>query len=575
MDFNNKVTVHSYGVSGFSDYNKGSEGAAKASFYKNLKESQNKKFADDKAVMESAIELKQNNMDKRNQRVINESKIANLHMKCYNDAKEGIMNHALCEGFIEALVLDEPFKEEHKAEITSVMESYLNENGGAYNIVKKAATTNKNNLFLKGVLEACNKLASKCADKNRQKAKDNCNPDILKFELDDDIKKEIEKEFTDISTLAGVVKEKVVTVVQTEKQRAVARQQYEEEINNDTNPEIVSEAVLFNLHRKNPLNETTFFNGLMIESNKEVLTAVAESATTKGTPVSESNHFSEEYSVASEGNLEQELTPDEIVINPDGLPSDLTDIDGGMTVADDEDALDFKTITGINHDELDTDEEIMAYESANFEKFNDKCDEIGLNSLQRVRLKTICESCSLQAIEERYENAVKRRAYLTERKAEYDNKDDYEKALLESENAEKYGYGSSVIGDESKMLEGAIHTAADEIGLCKLALQVKPLIEGYCSEDRHDQYCTICGSVLSSCTCTMCGTQNEFKTTTKYTMDDVQTESVIEDNAGVVIMDQVLCEAVTKYTIREYLHTGNFIKYNANDLRLETVKRVK
>lgn len=255
---NNNVTRHSTGFTG-SKYKPDLIGYEKR-----------KRMREQESVVESVNEGRKSLYDNMNNKRLSSIKEREEMNRNYHGARLTAFKAFMFEGFINSLYLDKSFKENHAKEIYSVIENYIDGNGG-YGMLEKAPKTK----FIKELLESTNNIgracAKECKDKNIQDVdwtKPKWNTDIFSG-----IKEKVEKDITHMSfdSLSKLVKEKVLTVVQDEKEKSELMKELEDDINNEVEG-AVQESVNLQLHRTTPVKVPTLWQALMTESYKSILT---------------------------------------------------------------------------------------------------------------------------------------------------------------------------------------------------------------------------------------------------------------------------------------------------------------
>lgn len=263
MDFklNNKVTTRSTGYTG-SKFKPDLVGYEKR-----------KRAREQESIMESSVDPKaatrKELYDKLNNNAISSIKEREILNENYNGAKLAAFKAFMFEGFINSLYLDKKFKEEHAQEIYNVMESYIDGNGG-YKLLENAPKTK----FIKQLIESCESIAKDCSMKTDEKeySKQDWNKPKWNSGIYSELKTRVEKDINKMSfdTLAKLVKDKVLTVVQDEKKRSEVMKEFEEDVNNQVNG-AVEESINLRLHSESPVKIPTLWEALMTESYKAIL----------------------------------------------------------------------------------------------------------------------------------------------------------------------------------------------------------------------------------------------------------------------------------------------------------------
>lgn len=263
-NMNLKVQRFSTGIKTVGEYTNISEAAL-------LRQSENKRI-----VTESAT-ANQVNIDKklstqkelsRQSGIANRMILENSRFTILNNmgiqAKEETFKQIIFEAFYNALVLDTDFLMENYDVIKSFSDNYIDNHGG-FSLLEEACKRNKNNKLLKNLKEACTKSASKVATRKNEQMTDKYEAEMIKFELNDEEKDEIRYSGDlGIDEVAGIVKDKVKKVLQSEQER----QSSEEELMSELEEVGVKESTI---HYNNIVEETTLFNGLMRRCAKTIL----------------------------------------------------------------------------------------------------------------------------------------------------------------------------------------------------------------------------------------------------------------------------------------------------------------
>ena len=268
-NMNLKVQRFSTGIKTVGEYTNISEAAL-------LRQSENKRI-----VTESAT-ANQVNIDKklstqkelsRQSGIANRMILENSRFTILNNmgiqAKEETFKQIIFEAFYNALVLDTDFLMENYDVIKSFSDNYIDNHGG-FSLLEEACKRNKNNKLLKNLKEACTKSASKVATRKNEQMTDKYETEMIKFELTDEEKDEIRYSGDlGIDEVAGIVKDKVKKVLQSEQER----QSSEEELMSELEEVGVKESTI---HYNNIVEETTLFNGLMRRCAKTILQEQAQ-----------------------------------------------------------------------------------------------------------------------------------------------------------------------------------------------------------------------------------------------------------------------------------------------------------
>ena len=270
MGYNSKVTKHKYGISGRSSLGKTSFGIDAKEFM----ESKNRR--DQQAILESSIQETDNVvkqlslLENVNSKKIGDKQASFIMGDMVKAGKDYAFKYAMGVIFENCLLLDEYYVKENSSKIRAVMESYIDKNGG-YALLENAAKTNKTR-FLTMLMEACNKTATKCAKRKVKEAQEAGQTQGITFDITDEEKEELDSDISamDVEQLSSVVKDKVLTVIQDEKNRAQQREEFERELADGVQDAIVKEQT-FRVNNKYCSAKDTLFNAFMAESYKDVL----------------------------------------------------------------------------------------------------------------------------------------------------------------------------------------------------------------------------------------------------------------------------------------------------------------
>jgi len=218
-----------------------------------------------------------------------ESQILNKLNSLNCSGRDILFKEILFEIFEKSLHLDEDFISENYENLKFVTNKYIDDNGG-YKLLENAINKTGSPI-LKSIYSLCEATAKRTC---KRKIKE-CNSDvdrenslnILNFDLDDEEKEDFDLDKTKlgIDELSDLVKSKVLTVVQDEKQRQEKEESLIKDIEDDISNKIsnddnqteenVKEALNKLLINKKPIEETTLFNALLRHSYKELLESIA------------------------------------------------------------------------------------------------------------------------------------------------------------------------------------------------------------------------------------------------------------------------------------------------------------
>lgn len=275
MGYNSKVTKHSYGISGRSSLGKTSNGIdAREYMASKMKREQ-------QAVLEASIQERDNVVkqvgliENVNARRIGDKQASFIIGDMTKAGRDYAFKYAMGVIFENCLLLDDYYVKENSTKIRGVMESYIDNNGGI-TLLENALKTNKTR-FLTMLMEACNKTASKCAKRKLKEAQEAGQTQGIKFDITDEEREELDTEIQamDVEQLSSVVKDKVLTVIKEEKERAQQREEFERDLADGVEDAIVKEQT-FRVHNNYCSAKDTLFNAFMTESYKDVLESVVQ-----------------------------------------------------------------------------------------------------------------------------------------------------------------------------------------------------------------------------------------------------------------------------------------------------------
>lgn len=269
MEMNNKVTRHKYGHRGLNEFNSVSESVAKREFYNNRLKKEQEAILEAQTAKEAELNKQATLLENINNRKINEIKMAKTKNVLYEVMMDKLVKVAFSEAFKESLYLDENYKIDNSERLDSVVESFVDENGG-YRLLENAVKQNKDSIFLRSVYEACKSRAEKIT-REKCKEADN-NPEKINFDIRldelDEFKEDLSK--TNIDTLGEIVKDKVLNTVIEEKERSIKKQEFEEDIKNGVEG-AVSESLKYKIHNKNVIEQPSLFSAMMRKSYSDML----------------------------------------------------------------------------------------------------------------------------------------------------------------------------------------------------------------------------------------------------------------------------------------------------------------
>lgn len=280
---------------------------------------ENKKKEELSSVIESSILFKEKNEKEKeiNRRINLNRYITSDKMKVlentYKLGLESIFTNIMFEAFYHSLYFDEDFKMEKAEELYNVIESYLTAKGGY-----KILTENMNgSLFLEKLNEVCVKNAKKIAKRTCENLKERTEEKFtIDFLMSDDEKKELDKDVQslNIDELSKLVKDKVLNVLQDEKERTEKEDEFKEEIDNMENGEEIQKVK--EQIQGHVIKESTLWNSLMHESYKELMKEnlnIKEKKLTEAFNVDASSIDSFDDLEDTETNTEAEINMDNVM----------------------------------------------------------------------------------------------------------------------------------------------------------------------------------------------------------------------------------------------------------------------
>lgn len=218
------------------------------------------------------------------------------------EGKDVILKDILFELFYKSLVMDEYFLEENANTLKSLTDTYVDDNGG-FGLLESAISTTNSNL-LKKIKSICESTANTVCKRKLEQYHQCKDPSCLEFDINDEEKAKLEydKDTIDIEKISELVKNKVLTVIQDEKNREEEESKIVAEIEEDLieNEDVKDEKSLNEaLDRivigKSPINEATLFNALLKNSYKESLLENVAIQTTDHKNIQDDKDFSETY----------------------------------------------------------------------------------------------------------------------------------------------------------------------------------------------------------------------------------------------------------------------------------------
>ena len=269
MEINNKVTRHKYGHRKSNEFNSVSDSMAKREFYNNRMKKEQETLLESHTIKEAEMKKQSALLENINNKKINTVKMTRVADKLYESVMTKLVTVAFTEAFNESLYLDTNYKIDNSERLESMVETFVNENGG-YKLLESAVKQNKDSIFLKSVYEACKSKAEKIT---REKCKEADNkPEKIDFDvrLDDidEFKEDLSK--TNIDALGKVVKDKVLNTVIEEKERSIKKQAFEEDIKNEVEG-AVTESMKYKIQNRNVIEQPSLFSAMMRKNYSDML----------------------------------------------------------------------------------------------------------------------------------------------------------------------------------------------------------------------------------------------------------------------------------------------------------------
>jgi hypothetical protein len=272
------VQKYSTGIKELNKYNYGTKGADVRQIIEQNKVLESCENIEQRIKEKEKILERQENISKVVNKQKLESQFINKLNKITKEGKDIIFKDIIFEMFQKSLYLDDYFIIEQYNNLKAASDNFINENNGI-KLLENAARTTGSPLLKKMLILCENTVKEVCQRKYNEAQKEN-DLNLLNFDLNEQEKQDYdyEKGKLDIDQVSDLVKQKVLTVIQDEKEK----QSEEEELYNDienqlssdetvtdenTAKESLQKLVLF----KNPIEESTIFNSLLRNSYKELL----------------------------------------------------------------------------------------------------------------------------------------------------------------------------------------------------------------------------------------------------------------------------------------------------------------
>lgn len=271
---NSRVQRHSFGIKEVSEYTHMSNGVATHGYLEQKALKDHATAVTESTTIFEKEALEREAVGKVQQQLIMESQITGLSNKVYRDGKLEVFKDILFEMFAKSLYLDEEFIIAQENNLRSVINEYVDSNGG-FTILEKAYSRTKSPL-LKKVIGVCEATSSKVSSRKMTEAKDgNADLESFKFTLNTEEKEQLnyEKEKLGIDELSMLVKKKVLTVIKDEKSRQRKEEELYQDLENQATDEgkTVQESLRHTILGHIPVEESTIFNSLFRHSYKDIL----------------------------------------------------------------------------------------------------------------------------------------------------------------------------------------------------------------------------------------------------------------------------------------------------------------
>ena len=226
-------------------------------------------------------------------------KMFNVIDEATKKCRTNVFKDIMFEMYYNALVLDEGFCEDHKPHLRFVTDKYIDDNGG-FSLLENAVKST-NSVLLKRMKSICESTANEVTRKRLVESSDE-DPKNIDFRLTQDEKEKLDfdKSEMGVEEISDLVKKKVLTVIQDEKNREESEGKIREDIENEitkdlTDGEIeptnsdgeeldnlddtkeernqkdINESLNRIIVQDSPVETGTLFNALLHESYKEIL----------------------------------------------------------------------------------------------------------------------------------------------------------------------------------------------------------------------------------------------------------------------------------------------------------------
>jgi hypothetical protein len=236
-------------------------------------------MAENASMIDERVQNKEEDAKKNNVlQKIAESKTGKdviRHMNTLHATGKNILfNDILFEMFSNSLLLDTSFVSENSVSLKGYLDNYLADRGG-FNLLE-SAIGDTDSVLLKSIKKLCEATATKVCNRKMTEDADH----VTIFSVNDTEKESFDygKKDLDMSSLSDLVKQKVLTVVQDEKEKTEQRQQFMDDLQNElsgSQDDEIGEADIAEsasrIVTKNTKELPSLFEALMTNSYKELL----------------------------------------------------------------------------------------------------------------------------------------------------------------------------------------------------------------------------------------------------------------------------------------------------------------
>ena len=227
------------------------------------------------AKLDRDTDIENNRIEKR----LCENMIPEAYTKLYKEGRVKIFTSLLTRALMESLEFPIDVVESFYGNIQAMCESY------AKNRYELLEANHKKNIVLEGMYQLCESTAKSVAKAKCDSCKNMNDVKCIKFNMDDEQKKEfmdgVKK--IDFGVVANMVKEKVVNVVKDEQERAAKRQEYRDDVEGKVSEITMTEGLsplnpffspLVSNYRDTQKIDKTLFQCMMENTTSELLESV-------------------------------------------------------------------------------------------------------------------------------------------------------------------------------------------------------------------------------------------------------------------------------------------------------------